>query len=177
MESLYQMGREEAWMVLADLLRELRERGETISSDIMNNLRSAKTMIQILKADPTHIENIQRIETYLENVEFQLVSAAQERFGTEYVERWMKKLEQARRVTEEKETAPRFVLGVPRGKHWLRVHVSEETPQRDTERLAEENGLTCKMQEDGYVLVYGKNENIKSFLRKLAEKFRSARKL
>ncbi len=144
----------------------------------MDDLRSAKTMIQVLKADPTHTENIPRIETYLGNVEFDLISRAQDKLGSESVKRWMEKLEEARRrVYEEKEVSSRFVPGIPRGKRWVRVQVSEDTPQTDIERLAEENGLPSKMQEDGYVLVYGKNENIKSFLKKMAERFRGARKL
>ena len=172
------MGYEEIWKVLADLLTELRKTGETIPPHVMNDLRSAKTMIHILKADPTHTENIPRIETYLENVEFHLVSTAQERSGSEYVEQWMKKLEEARKkVYETEEAAPRFVLGIPRGKRWVRVQVSEDTPQGYIERLAKENKLSHKMQKNGYMLVYGESESIKSFVKKLAEKFRSARKL
>ena len=171
------MDYEEVWRTLADLLTELRKKGETIPADVMNDLRSAKTMIQILKADPTHTENIPRIETYLENVEFHLISAAQEKFGSEYVERWMKKLEEARRkVYEMEEAAPRFVPGIPRGKRWVRVQISHDTPQRSIERLAKENKLSHKMQKDGYMLVYGERESIKSFVKKLAEKFRNARK-
>jgi hypothetical protein len=168
---------EEVWRALADLLTELRQKGEVISADVIDDLRSAKTMIHVLKADPSHTENIPRVETYLENVELQLISTAQEKFGTEYVELWMKKLEEARRVTEGKETASRFVPGVPRGKHWVRVQVSEETPKKDISELAEQNRLSYKVQEDGYVLVYGKNANVKSFVKRLAEKLRSARKL
>lgn len=171
------MGYKEVWEVLADILIELQKTGETIPVHVMNDLRSAKTMIQVLKADPKYIENIPRIEAYLENVEFQLISAAQERFGSEYVERWMKRLDEARRkVYETEEAAPRFVPGIPKGKHWVRVQVSEETPQREIEILAKENRLSLKRHDDGYVLVYGRNENIKSFVKKLAEKFRSARK-
>ena len=170
------MGYEEVWRVLDDLLTELRQKDEAISADVMNDLHSAKTMIQILKADPTHTENIPRVEIYLENVEFHLVSMAQERFGTRYVERWMKKFEEARRVPEGRETATRFVPGVPRGKHWVRIEISEEAPQSEIEKFAEEHGLSSKMQDDGYVLVYGKNPNVKSFVKKLAERVRSARK-
>jgi len=169
------MGYKEIWKVLGDLLTELRKRGEAIPADVMNDLRSAKTMIGILKADPTHIENIPRVETYLENIEFQLISAAQERFGVEYVELWMRRLEEARKAPEG-ETATRFVPGVPRGKHWVRVEISEEAPQSEIEKFAEENRLSFKMQHDGYALVYGKNANIKSFVKKLAERVRSARK-
>lgn len=171
------MGYEEVWTVLADLLMEVRKKGEAIPAGVMKDLHSAKTMIQVLKADPTHTENIPRIETYLENVEFSLISAAQERFGTEYAEQWMNKLDEARKsVRERDQTAPRFVPGIPHGKRWVRIQVSEDTPQRDIELLAERNRLSFKMQDDGYILVWGKNKNIKAFVKRLAEKFRSTRK-
>lgn len=161
---------EETWKVLADLITELRKKGEVIPASVMNDLRSAKTMIQILKADPSHTENIPRIETYLGNVEFYLISLAQEKFGSEFVEQWIGKLGKARkRISEEEEVeaVSRFVAGLPRGKCWVRVQVSEDTPQEDIENLAEENGLSHKRQRNGYVLVYGDDESVKSFVNRL----------
>ena len=160
---------EETWKVLADLITEIRKKGEVIPASVMNDLRSAKTMIQIFKADPSHVENIPRIETYLENVEVYLISVAQEKFGSEFVEHWMGKLGVARkRISgEEVKVVSRFVSGLPRGKCWVRVQVSEDTPQEDIENLAEENGLLHKMQENGFVLVYGEDESVKSFVKRL----------
>jgi hypothetical protein len=173
------MSYEERWNVLADLLTELRRKGEKIPTEIMNDLRSAKTMIQILKADPTHIENIPRVETYMGNVESYLIFAAQEKFGPEIVERWMKKLEEARRTIKAERKAkptPKFVPGLPRDKRWVRIQISEDTSRGDMERIAKENKLSCKMQKNGYMLVYGNSESIKTFVKKMAEKFRDARK-
>ena len=173
------MGYEELWKALADLLTDLRKRGETIPTEIMNDLRSAKTMIQILKADPVHTENLLRVETYLGNVESYLLFAAQDKIGPERVEHWMRKFERARRgVWEEKEAvaALRFVPGLPRDKRWIRIQVSEGTPRKDIERLTDENGLSCRMQENGYMLVYGDGEKIKSFVKKIAGKFRGVKR-
>jgi len=172
------MSYDERWKVLADLFTELRKKGEKIPTDVMNDLRSAKTMIQILKADSTHIENIPRVETYLGNVESYLIFAAQENFGSEFVERWMRKLEEARRAVkvQGKAEAPRFVPGLPKGKHWVRVQISEDTSREDIQRIANENKLSCKMQKNGYMLVYGNSESIKTFVKKMAEKFRGAGK-
>ena len=172
------MSYEENWKVLADLLTELRKKGEKIPTDIMNDLRSAKTMIQILKADPTHIENIPRIETYLRNVESHAIFTAQKKLGTEIVELWLRKLEKAKRIKieEKEEVSPRFVPGLPRDKKWVRVQISKDTPKEDVERLAKENKLSCKMQKNGYMLVYGNEESIKSLVKKMAEKFRGTRK-
>jgi hypothetical protein len=170
---------EERWNVLADLVTELRRKGEKIPTEIMNDLRSAKTMIQILKADPNHIENIPRVETYMGSVESYLVFVAQEKFGPKFVERWMKKLEEARRAAKvqgKAEAPPKFVPGLPSGKRWMRVQISEGTSQEDIERIAKENKLSCKIQKNGYMLVYGNSESIKTFVKKMAEKFRGARK-
>lgn len=171
------MGYEEAWKVLADLVTELRKRGETIPPTVMNDLRSAKTMIQILKADSTHVENFPRIEMYMENVESYLVFLMQKKAGSDYVEQWMKKLEKARRTREEEEkVVSRFVSGLPRGKHWVRVQVSEDMSENNIKRLAKENSLSTKMQKNGYVLVYGDVEKVKLFVKKMAEELRVERK-
>jgi len=172
------MSYEENWKVLADLLTELRKKGEKIPTHVINDLRSAKTMIQVLKADPTHIENIPRIEIYLRNVESYAIFIVQEKLGTEFVERWLRKLEKAKKtkIEEKEEATPRFVPGLPRDKNWVRIQISEDTPKEDVERLAKENKLSCKMQKNGYMLVYGDGESIKSFVKKLAEKLRGTRK-
>jgi len=176
MEMKCKMSYEEKWKVLADLLAELQERGEKIPADVINDLRSAKTMIQVLKADPTHIENISRIDTYLRNVESYAIFTT-EKWGTEIVEEWLKKLEEPKRMKnkQKKEAASRFVPGVPRDKNWVRIQISEDIPREDIKKLVEENGLSYKMQKNGYMLVYGNGENIKSLVKKLAEQFRGTR--
>ncbi len=172
------MSYEKNWKVLADLLTELRKTGEEIPTVVMNDLRSAKTMIQILKVDSTHIENIPRIENYLASVESYAIFAAQKKLGTRFVDQWLRKLEKAKktRVKEKEEVTPTLVLGVPRDKNWVRVQVSDDTPRKDVERLVKENRLSCKIQKNGYMLVYGNGESIKSFVKKMAEKFRGTRK-
>jgi len=171
------MNYEEVWNVLEDLITELRKKGQLIPANVMNDLHSAKTLIQVFKTDTTHIENIPRIEIYLENVEAQLISIGQEKVGSEFVAKWMEKLEEARRkVTEEKEESTRFVPGLPRDKHWVRVQISEDTPRKEIEKLAKENDLSHKIQKDGYMLVYGSDENVKAFVKKMAAKFRHARR-
>ncbi|UCC57675.1 MAG: DUF2096 family protein [Candidatus Bathyarchaeum sp.] len=170
------MSYEEKWKVLADLLIELQERAEKIPADVMHDLRSAKTMIQVLKADPTHIESISRIDTYLRRVESYAIFTA-EKHGTEIVEEWLKKLKMEKRgeKKEKKEAASRFIPGVPRDKNWVRIQVSEDIPPEDIKKLVEASNLSCKTQKNGYILVYGSRENIKSFVKGMAEKFRGAR--
>ncbi len=174
------MNYEERWKVLADLLTELRKNGEELPAKVMNDLRSTKTMMQILKDYPNHIENVPKVEAYLGNVESYLISAAQKKFGSDYVEIWMRKLEEAGRMIKVEEKAKatlRFVPGVPRDKHWVRIRISENTSRKDVERLAEGERLSHKMQKKGYMLVWGDGENIKTFVKKMAEKSDLVRRL
>lgn len=170
------MGLEEVWKTLNNLITEFRKKGEIIPPEVMADLRAAKTLMQVLKADPAKIENVPTIETYLSNVESHLVFAAQAIFGSEFVNHWMKKLREAREKPEVEvpaETASKFVPGLPRGQRWVRVQVSEETPKEDIERSVEDCGLACKMQDDGYMLVYGEGEKLKRFVREIASKLRA----
>jgi len=169
------MSHEKKWKILADLLIELQEMGEKIPANVMNDLRSAKTIIQVLKADPTHIESISRIDTYLRSVESYTIFAA-EKLGTETVEEWLKKLKDTKKVKkEEKATVSRFTPGVPRDKSWMRIKISDDTPLEDVKKFVIENKLSYKMQENGYILLYGDEENIKSFVKRMVEQFRGSR--
>jgi len=169
------MSYEERWKNLADLLTELQERGEKIPAEVINDLRSAKTMIQVLKADPTHTENISRIDIYMRSVESYAIFAA-EKLGTETVEEWLKKLDTKRvKKKEDRATGSRFSSGVPRDKSWMRIKISDETPLEDVKNLVRESKLSYKMQENGYMLVYGNEKNIKSFVKRLTEQFRGSR--
>ncbi len=171
------MSYEEQWKVLADLLIKLQESGEKIPADVINDLRSAKTIIQVLKADPTYVKSISRIDTYLRSVESYTIFAA-EKLGTETVEEWLKKLKDPKSVKkkEKREDVSRFIPGVPRDKNWMRIQISEDIPQEDMKKFVEESELSYKMQKNRYMIVYGNEENIKIFVKKLAEKFRNIRK-
>jgi hypothetical protein len=172
------MTHDSVWKTLADLITEFRRRGEPIPSNVMEDLRAAKTMIQVLKADPNRIENIPSIEIYLGNVESYLVFESQEKFGSKFVEEWMQKIREAREtkaVEEKPESSSKFVPGLPRGQKWVRVQVTDDTPEKEVKRLAEETGLSFKAHKDGHMLVFGEDEKVKLFVKKVAEKLDSAK--
>lgn len=160
------------WKVLEDMVAEFRRRGVAVPADVISDLKSAKTMITVLKADPQRGETARKIEEYLEKVEICLVSKAQEQFGVEFVDEWLKKLNGAsrKRYMEEIEEA-RFVPGLPREQKWIRVKPSAEMPSKELKKLAEENGLSCSVQSDGYLLVQGEDQRIKGFVKKMATRY------
>ena len=168
------MGYNQVWKTLDSLVAEFRKHGQTVPSNIIEDLRSAKTLIQVLKADPKHEENLPTIEMYLGNVESYLIFEAHKKIGAAFAENWMQKLHEARKAVEAEEEpiepSSKFVSGAPRDKKWLRVQVSDETPENRIKELAGECGLTTLTQPDEYLLVYGDDSGIKSFIQKIGEK-------
>jgi hypothetical protein len=171
------MSYKEIWDLLADLLIELRNRGSDVPYEMLKDLRSAKTMMNILKADPGNNEIFSRMELYLGKVESNLIIRAQEKLGLEYTNQWLKKLDSARRKIHQKrekknEALRRFVIGLPPGVHWVRIRVSEETPRDLLEKLVKEEGLLFRRQENGYTLIYGNGERVKYLIKRLRESVR-----
>ena len=160
------------WKLMADLIRDLKKRGESIPPQIMNDLRSMKTMIEIAKIDRSNSNVISRISEYLNNLESYLMPMARERLGQEYVDVLMEKIAEAQKKMpiSEWRSERRFLVGVPRDKHWIRIKPTDETPLDVIIQISKEVGLKHEIQEDGYVLLYGEKEQIKEFIRRTAER-------
>jgi hypothetical protein len=171
------MGHLDVWKILEEMITDFRKRGITIPAEVMSDLKSAKTMITILKADTSHGETLQKIEEHLGSVESYLISEGQKKFGTEYVDEWLRRLDKAgREISEECEEEKRFIPGIPREHKWIRVKPTDELPLEKLKLLAEKSKLSYKTQNDGYLLVYGEGDCIKEFVKKMATKYGSKTK-
>lgn len=172
------MGYEHWWKTLENLVAEFRKEKVAVPAEVMANLRSAKTMINVYGADTSYSESPPIIETYLLNTESTLMNLAREKFGQDFMEYWLKSLETAREAEEPPhDVGTRFVAGVPRDQHWIRVLPSDAVLKEDVETLAGELELSHEMQKDGYILVYGSKEKVKDFVKKMAEKCRRTGKM
>lgn len=166
------MGHLAVWKTLEEMVADFRRRGKEIPAEVMKDLKSARTMIRIAEADPNSAETNQKIEQYLANVESYLVSEGQKQFGAEYVDNWFKRLrEAAGRVPAAEEGEGRFALGAPRGQKWIRVRPSTEFTLERLRILAEESGVSCKPQSGEHVLISGKDEQVKRFIKKMASEY------
>lgn len=162
------MGRPEAWKVLEETIADFRKKGVVVPTEIMTELTSAKTLIHILKADPSCADVEQRIEECLMNVESYVISKGQMMFGIEYVDKWSKKLDEASKRTPEKtEEKIRPVPHLPRDEEWMRIKPSAQLPIDKLKSLADELHLSCEVQED-FLLVHGKDERLKEFVKEIA---------
>jgi len=163
-----------AWKVLEEMITDFRKKKVSVPAEVISNLRYARTLINVLKADPSHLETGQKVEGLLFSVESHLVSEGQKKFGTEYVEDWLQRLDEAsRQAVDEVEEETRFVSGIPRGQKWIRVKPSIELPVEVLKALADESNVICSMQRDGLLLVYGEEGCIRIFVKKMTAKFGS----
>ena len=164
------MGYLAMWKALDEMVADFRKRGIAITAEVMNDLKSAKTLINVLRADPSCVDTSQKIEEYLLKVESYLVSEGQKKFGPGYVDEWLKRLDEAGRKSEDETEETRFIPGLPREQKWIRVKPSSELPIEKLKALVQKSNLLCELQSDGYLLVYGEDECLKEFVKKMAKK-------
>ncbi|MEM2767933.1 MAG: DUF2096 family protein [Candidatus Bathyarchaeia archaeon] len=166
------MGYLTVWKVLEEMITDFRRRGVAVPKEVIGDLKYARTLINVLKADPSSLETSQRIEEYLNNIESYLVSNGLEKFGDKYVEEWLKRLDEAsKKVFDDEEKEIRFIPGVPRDQRWIRIRPTEDMPIEALKALAEELNLSINVQKDGCLLVYGDEGVMKDFVKKMATKY------
>ena len=167
------MGYQAVWKVLEEIILEFRKKGVSVPQAIMNDLKSAKVLINIMDADESRGEIAPKVEQYLGSVEAHLVTEAQKKFEPAHIDEWLRHLEEAaceicRRVGKETEES-RFISGVPRGQKWIRVEPLASLPLEKLKQLAKKTNLSSSIQEEGRLLVYGKAEDIKEFVKTMTE--------
>ncbi len=162
------MGYMAVWKMLEDMIVQLRRKGTTVPPNVLDDLKSAKLMINIAEKEGSQGTAHQKVEEYLGSVEASLVAEVEKAFGSEHVDTWLRRLEEARIQPDGEATAEdKFVSGVPRDQKWIRVEPIQTLPPERLRQLAQEQNLQIKKENDGRLTVYGKPENIKEFIKKM----------
>jgi len=165
------MGYTAKWKVLEDLTVALRKKGVEMPPTVINDLRSAKLMIKIAEAGGSAGDATLKLEEILGSVETYLVTEAQNILSPQAVDEWLRRLDEASiptcEVKVEKEDT--FITGIPRDQKWVRVEPIPNLPTERLQQIAKENNLSANPQKDGRLVVYGQQEDIKMFLKKMAE--------
>ncbi|HLN44447.1 MAG TPA: DUF2096 family protein [Candidatus Sulfotelmatobacter sp.] len=169
------MGYLTTWKILEEIVIEFRKKNLAIPEHIMNDLRAAKTLINLIDTGECQDETKLKVEQYLSTVEAYLVTEAQKIFPSERINEWLKKLETSSSNTygsqakQMHEVRNRFVPGLPRDQKWIRVKPIVSLPQEKLEHFAKEAGLSVKAEEDGYLTVYGDATSIRGFVKLMTE--------
>ena len=170
------MGHSETWKILEEIIIELRKKGYETPENVMSDLKSAKTMIRLVDAAEEGRGEIgPKIEQYMASVEAYVITEAQKCFPHERIDEWLNRLQDSscdvcagQPKTEDKEET-RFIAGLPRDQKWLRVNPISSLPAEKLKQLADETNLTVKPEKDAHLIVYGKAEDIKQFIKKMTQ--------
>jgi len=166
------MDYDELWKTLEDLVVELTKKRVTLPEELISDLKSAKTLINILKTEPTAVDLVTKIEIYMGNLESNLLYIAESDVSKNYADLWMAKIMNARsgKNAEQPIVKARFVSGIPKGEHWIRLKPSGLIADSKLRELLKKFDLKSKLHENTYLLISGKEENIKSFIKEIGEK-------
>lgn len=165
---------EYVWAVLEAIVVELKKKRVTVLPELVDDLKSAQTLIKIHRTDPTALDVAAEIERYLETVEANLIYLARSDVGDAYADACVQRLHEARlKGLRETVTVPStFVTGVPKGAHWIRLKVSGLLDDNEVDALVEQLALSRTVQADGFLLIHGTEENVKAFIKEVGEKIR-----
>ncbi|MCW4017482.1 MAG: DUF2096 family protein [Candidatus Bathyarchaeota archaeon] len=157
--------------LLEEIIIELRKKQVEIPANVMTDLKSARTLIKVEKADArARSQTEPKIDQYLVNVEAYVMAEADKQFPPEKVEQWLTALDLAScdscvTVQDPKEEM-RMISGVPRDQKWIRVEAIDGLPLEKLEQMATEANLGIRREKDGRLVVYGADEAVKGFIKK-----------
>ena len=169
------MGYSDTWRILEEIIIELRKKGNPVSESIMSDLKSARTLINLTGTAKSSNEIGPKIEQYLSSVEARLVTAAEKCFPPEKIDEWLRRLEGSSCEAGSNEPKDilrgdqRFIPGLPRDQKWVRVTPIVSLPKEKIEEFAQNSGLNVRAEKDGHLIVYGSQDEIRGFVKKMAQ--------
>jgi len=167
---------EQTWLVLVDLLTDLKKKNVNVPNDITKNIRLAKSSINFYISEPTNPEMMKELKTIndlLNSIQDTLIDMAEE-VSIEYRDEWLDKLVRASRgekVVDKKDTSPRFVVGAPSGFEMVRVTFQEPLSEERLNDIAETHGVIIEFESDDVVAIYGDKDNVRASLKEIASFF------
>ncbi len=163
--------------ILEVIIIELRKKGVTIPENVLGDLKSARVLVKVMAASQSDLgETAPKIEEYLGTVEAYLITEAQKHFASEKVDEWLRLLDQTMSgqcssctqcEVDKPENDSRFIMGVPRDQKWIRVELLPSLPLEKLEELATQTNLGFREEKTGQLIVYGKPDDIKAFVKKM----------
>ncbi|AIS31311.1 MULTISPECIES: DUF2096 domain-containing protein [Methanobacterium] len=168
---------EQTWLVLVELLTDLRKKGIEVPKEITKNIQMAKTTINFYKVDPTDPQRqgaVKQINEFLTSAQNSLMELAEE-LGSEYTKEWLDKLLRASRgevVYPQKKTDSKFVVGAPSGFSMVRMNLKGPLSEDRVQEIAEYENVIIEFEEDHLLVIYGDKENIIKSLQELSSFFK-----
>lgn len=162
---------ENACRKLEELMLELIKKGVAIPQQVIDDLKSARSLISVFQAEPEDSETAVEPTPFLEKAEANLLCLAEAEIGKEYADEWQKKVSVAYWEKAEKPlSGPKFVSGIPKSEYWIRIKTTDLAIGSEISELMNRFALAARPEEDGYLLIHGKKEDVSSFLKEVRQK-------
>ena len=167
---------EQTWMVLVELITDLRKRNVKIDPQIPKDIRMAKTTINFYKvnpADPERMKELKRINDFINSAQDKLIDLA-EIEGENYKVKWIEKLTKASRgekVYDLPNKKSEFVVGAPPGFTMVRITFKAPIQEERLQEIAEYHNVIIEFQTDTIIVIYGDKKNIQDSLKEISSFF------
>ena len=167
---------EQTWMVLVELITDLRKRDVKIDPQIPDDIRMAKTTINFYKvnpADPERMKELKRINDFINSAQDKLIDLAETQ-GKDYKAQWIEKLTKASRgekIYDIPNKKSEFVVGAPPGFTMVRITFKTPMQEERVQEIAEYNNVIIEFQTDNIIVIYGDKKNIQDRLKEMSSFF------
>lgn len=167
---------EQTWMVLVELMTDLRKRDVEIDPQIPEDIRMAKTTINFYKvnpADPERMNELKRINDFINAAQDKLIDLA-ETEGENYKTQWIEKLTKASRgekIYDLPNKKSEFVVGAPPGFTMVRITFKAPMQEERIQEIAEYHNVIIEFQTDTLIVIYGDKQNIQDSLKEISSFF------
>ena len=168
---------EQTWLVLVELLTDLKKHDIKIDSQITEDVRISKTLINFYKSNPTHpdtINELGRINDLLNSIQEKLLILCDD-VDSDYDKQWLNKLLKASKGEEVysiQESKSRFLVGRPAGFHVSRITLKKPLAEERAQEIAEYHNLIIEFEEDNIIILYGDKSNVQNGLKEMGSFFR-----
>ena len=167
---------EQTWMILVELLTDLRKNGVSIPNDVTKDIQMAKTTINFYKVNPNDTERmkeLKRMNDFMNSAQDMLLTLAED-VGEDYLESWLEKLRRASRgeqVYSLVDKKSKFIVGAPSGFSMARLTFKKPILEERLQEIAEYNNIIIEFEDDNVIMIFGDKDNIKKSLKELSSFF------
>ena len=167
---------EQTWMILVELLTDLRKNGVDIPKDVTKDIQMAKTTINFYKVnpnDPERMKELKRMNDFMNSAQDMLLTLAED-VGEDYLESWLEKLRRASRgeqVYQLVDKKFKFIVGAPSGFSMARLTFKKPILEERLQEIAEYYNIIIEFEDDNVIMIFGDKDNIKKSLKELSSFF------
>ncbi|MDR3222971.1 MAG: DUF2096 domain-containing protein [Methanobrevibacter sp.] len=167
---------EQTWLILVDLLTEIKKKGLIIPSTLNRDLGLVKSSVSFYLKDPSHpdmIKEYDRANIMITEIQDNLLEMAS-RFGDDFYNQWIDKLKRANlgeEVYAKPDHGSKFQTNAPPGFSIAKIHLKNPIAEDRVQEIAEYENLILEFENDTLIAIYGDEANVKSGLKELGTFF------